>query len=142
MSYKNSDKSNFIVKIINNGNENWFSFLSGIFANIPISLLLTIDKSTTLWYYWFIYIASIFISIILVVLSIIVTIKMIVIKEKAKNAYEQYIDAAKILIPGKYDDCLKEIAKSNSRSVYLCIVFGAICIGLLLACIIVLWIIK
>lgn len=142
MNYKKSDKSNFIVKIINSGNENWFSFLSGIFANIPITLLLTIDKSTTLWYYWLIYIISIFISIALVGLSIIVTIKMINIKEKAKDAYDQYIDDAKILIPGKYDDCLKEIAKSESRHISLCIIFGIICFGLLLASIVGLWIIK
>ena len=142
MCHKKTDKSNFIFKIINNGNENWFSFLSGIFANIPITLLLTIDKSATLWYYWLIYIASIFISIALVILSIIVTIKMMNIKERAKDAYDQYIDNAKILIPGKYDDCLKDIARSESRSISLYILLGVICIGLLLASIIGLWIIK
>lgn len=136
------DKSNFIVKIINNGNENWFSFLSGIFANIPITLLLTIDKTSTLWYYWVIYSGSIVISTILMTISIIITIKMMNIKERAKNAYEQYIDEAKILIPGKYDDCLKDIARSESRNILLYVILGIVCICLLLASIIGLWVIK
>ena len=39
MTTKESNKKGFARKLIEDIDENWFSFLSGVFANIPISLL-------------------------------------------------------------------------------------------------------
>ena len=72
--------TNIIIKIIKTNSENWVSFLSGIFSNVPITLLLMLNKPTSNWLYWLFYALTIFISIALVVFSILLTIKIINIK--------------------------------------------------------------
>lgn len=87
---------NKVRNIIKKSNENWFSFLSGVFANIPVTLFLmfeAIQKSVVGWIYFGVFLCAIAISFILLYFVFRFTIKVIEIKENARLDYERYLRA-------------------------------------------------
>lgn len=131
--------TNIIIKIIKTNSENWVSFLSGIFSNVPITLLLMLNKPTSNWLYWLFYALTIFISIALVVFSILLTIKIINIKEVAKERYDQYIAEKKSIAPIKYAFYLKEECDKKAKSIMVICITAIICFISLVALIVALW---
>lgn len=136
---KDKNNENIIVKIIKTNSENWFSFLSGIFANIPITLLLMLSKPSDKWVYWLLYALAIVISIALVVFSIMLTIKIINIKEVVKEKYDQYVAEKKSLAPVKYTYYLKEECTQRYKLIIGIGIASIVSFILLLALIIALW---
>lgn len=131
--------SSFMVRIIKNGNENWFSFLSGIVSNIPITLMLAFDRNEHSRYYWLFFLLTIVISSAIVFFLIRVTILFINIKEIAREKYEQYVEEKKTLVPRQETEYLIEACNSKQKEVAILFTLSVVGIVLLLTLIILLW---
>ena len=135
-----------LTNIIKKSNDNWFSFLSGAIANIPITLMLTFDSVTTNakgFIYLALYVLSIFVSLGLTILAFIFTIKKIDIKEKAKNKYEDYVaNHNNVIVPAKYNEYLDIECKAKLLIMRAVTITFFVLLGLLVALIISLWVLK
>lgn len=141
-SVSSKTKKSFIFKIIKNNNDSWFSFLSGIFSNIPITLILLFEKEIQPWYYWFVFAFCIVFSIAIVVIAIRITIITLNIKEETRNKYDYYVSQVNHLVPGKLNFFIEEECRNKSAKFIKLFWALAICFVLLLVLIVLLWLIN
>ena len=106
---KNKTKKPFIQKMIEDFDENWFSFFSGILSNIPISLLLGLqpigESILDYWFFILLWVAFAF-SVVVVFCAISFTIKKIDITKKAHKEYSQWVASNNTQSITKEEECL------------------------------------
>ena len=136
-------KMGLFLKFAKKINENWFSFFSGVVANVPITLLLTFDKNASNGHvFWPLFICLIFAAISAMFFSLLLAIEKINIKEKAKDEYDTYVMTGKIDVPKIYDILLKTKYLESRKRIHWFMICFLISIGLTIAIIIPLWIFK
>ena len=137
---KNNSKKTLLQKMIEDINENWFSFFSGILANIPISLLLTFQRigetAVEQWLYTLQWIAFAF-SVVTVICAFSFTIKKVEINKNAQKKYEQWVasnNTQSLAMEERllHDEFLHNV-KGLRRIVFAFIVFTLLTVGTLIA---------
>ena len=141
MADKKANKKSFVRRLIEDVDENWFSFLSGVFANIPISLLFCFQSwgETDFTHAFFILQwVAIVLSIGLFICAFIFTMMKIGINKEAQKLYEKWIKENNTQSVTKAEN-IKEKCVSQRMKSFACVliafvilvVFTAASIGVL-----------
>ena len=94
MTTKESNKKGFARKLIEDIDENWFSFLSGVFANIPISLLFCFQSWGETYFshsFFILQWVAFILSIGLLICAFKFTMMKININKDAQKLYEKWV---------------------------------------------------
>lgn len=122
MGKKNTDKKNFIRKLLEDIDENWFSFLSGVLANIPISLLFSFQswsETQNGQRFFILQWVTFALSIGLLICAFNFTMMKIAINKEAQKIYEEWVKNNKTQSVGKYEYIKKGCVDKNMPKIIL-----------------------
>ena len=133
-----------IVRALIYSDENIFSFFSAVISNIPISILLTVDKNITgnIVLYWVCFGSIILLSCTSAFLLLVFAIKKIRIKDVARKAYDEEVLRLGQSIEKLYQTHLEEEYEKNYKLLKVLFFSSVVCLFLTLVAIVGLWITK
>lgn len=141
----NSFINKIIYILIEDINDIWFSFFSGVVANIPISLLFSFQEiGLTPADHWFfgLMISEIFISILTTYIAFYLTIKQKNIRCEANQIYENWISKNQLTSESKRKEILHDKCKENMACLKRVCILAFWCILLLFIGIIAMWVVS
>ena len=115
-----ADKKPFIRKLMEDVDENWFSFLSGIFANIPISLLFCFQSWGETCYthaFFILQWVAIGLSIGLFICAFNFTMMKISINKEAQKLYEKWMTENKTQSVIKAENIKEKCVRQKMKSI-------------------------
>ncbi len=134
-----------IYKLIEDTNDIWFSFFSGVIASVPITLLFSFQKiGTTVVEHWFfgLMVFEIFISAITTYLAFYFTIKQNTIRSEAEHIYENWISNNQLTSESKRKEILHNKCIENTLCLEIVCILICGCLLFIFMGVIAMWVIS
>ncbi len=142
---KNTNEKRITRYLMEDLDQNWFSFFSGILANIPISILLATQKyGKTTWehLFFFLSICVFLMSCVTVWFAFQITVIKIQIENQSEMDYEKWVQLNKTTSKKAKQDCIESVFKMKEQSVKRKLVFFCVFCGITFIAIVGLWILN
>ena len=142
MADKKANKKPFIRKLMEDVDENWFSFLSGVFANIPISLLFCFQSWGKTCYthaFFILQWVAIGLSIGLFFCAFNFTMMKISINKEAQKLYEKWMTENKTQSVIKAENIKEKCVKQKMKSIIGILIAFVVLVVCTAVSIVILW---
>lgn len=142
MTTKESNKKGFARKLIEDIDENWFSFLSGVFANIPISLLFCFQSWGETYFshsFFILQWVAFILSIGLLICAYKFTMMKININKDAQKLYEKWVVENGTPSVTKHENIKKDCVTQKMKNIITILIAFIVLVVLTAAAIGTLW---
>lgn len=142
MADKKRNRKSFIRKLMEDVDENWFSFLSGVFANIPISLLFCFQSWGETCYthsFFVLQWVAFALSIGLLICAFKFTMMKITISKDGQKLYEKWMTENKTQSVTKAENIKAECVRQRIKSIIGVLIAFIILVVFTAASICILW---